>query len=194
MKYNFPHSSTRPLSPSALWLWEDSPEKWFNKYCLGLQEPPSKEMLFGKKVADSFQTDTPLVPFILYPVVEHKLEVNFGKQSLLGFIDTYDPISHNFREFKTSKTLWSKSKAQNHKQLHFYAFCIYLIHKIPPEKYTIHLDCVQTKDIDDNTVRLIQPLKTVTHEIKLKLVDLLKLGAYINKTVEEMKQYANSHL
>ena len=106
---------TRPLSWSSLssFEWDRAKEKitgepqtrWYNNYILGIKEGGNEEMRFGKKVADSLGTKNPLAPFTLYPVVEQKLQVVFDKIPMIGFMDTYDPKTHNFREFKTSKTL-----------------------------------------------------------------------------------------
>lgn len=179
----------RPLSWSSISLFEWDRELWAKKYLEGIKEPETQEMTFGKLVADSFQTKNPLAPVSLYPVIEKKLEVVFSGIPLIGFIDTYDPITHNFREFKTSKTLWTSKKAQEHGQLRMYALMLYITYKIPPEQYSIHLDCIQTKSNGDFSIDFVKPLTIVSHEVELTMKDIIDFGVYIKKIYKEMIEY-----
>ena len=182
----------RPLSWSAISSFEWDKREWHEKYILGIKSDPSNEMEFGKMIADSFQTDKPLAPVTLYPVVEQKLSVIFNKIPLIGFIDTYDPKTHNFREFKTSKKIWTKEKAQLHGQLRMYALCLFITHKVKPEDYTIHLDCIQTQSGGDFSIDFVKPFNIVTHEVKLTMKDVLEFAARLKRVVEEMEQFVNS--
>jgi len=179
----------RPLSWSAISSFQFSKDQWYKKYILKQEQPESKEMAFGKKVADSFQTKNPLAPVILYPVVEQKLSVVFNYIPLTGYIDTYEPATHNFREFKTGKKAWDQKRANEHGQLAFYALCLYIIHKIPPKKYTIHLDWLPTQENGDFSISFVEPLRIQSFQVKLTMADILNFGTTINKTVKAMEEY-----
>ena len=184
----------RPLSWSALSSFEYDPEQWYSRYILGEKGPESHEMKFGKIVANSFGTDKPLAPVTLYPVVEQPLKVVFNRIPLIGFMDTYDPKTHNFREFKTAKTLWTKEKAEAHGQLRMYAMMLFITHKVKPEDYTIHLDCIQTIEGGDFNLNFVKPFNIVSYQVKITMQDILNFGARINKAVKEMEVYAQARL
>ena len=73
-----------------------------------------------------------------------------------------------------------------------YALMLFITHKVRPEDYTIHLDCIQTKSNGDFSVDFIKPHEMVTHEVKITMADLLVFGAKIKKTVSEMNSYVLS--
>ena len=186
--------SSRPLSWSSISSFQYDPEQWYDKYILGKAQKESAEMRFGKLVADSFQTDKPLAPVTLYKVVEQPLSIVLGDIPLVGYIDTYNPETHDFREFKTGKKAWTKKRAQEHGQLRMYALCLYVTHKVKPEDYTIHLDWIPTKDNGDFSISFVEPVKVYSFEVKLTMLDIVRFGAYIKSTHKAMLDYVASRL
>lgn len=183
----------RPLSWSSISSFEYDPEQWFAKYILGEAQKESPEMKFGKLVADSFQTDKPLAPVTLYPVVEQPLNIVLDGIPLVGYIDTYHPETHSFREFKTGKKAWDQERAQNHGQLRMYALMLYITHKVKPEDYTIHLDWIPTKDNGDFSISFVEPVRVHSFEVGLTMLDLVRFGAYIKSSHKKMQEYVASH-
>ncbi len=193
-----PHfDSSRALSWSSLSLFNLKPygdkEKWYRRYVLGTKDPVNNEMIFGKKIADSFQSKTPLAPVTLYPVVEHKLEVKLDGIPLIGYIDTYDSDTHCFREFKTGKAAWTQKRANEHGQLKMYALMLYLLYKAKPGSYTIHLDWIPTEEGWDVPIQFISPIKIESFEVKITMADITKFASYIKRTAREMKAYVEAH-
>lgn len=179
----------RPLSWSSISSFEYDKEAWYAKYVLGEPQKETAEMKFGKLVADSFQTDKPLAPVTLYPVVEYPVNIVLGGIPLVGYIDTYDPATHNFREFKTGKRAWDQKRANEHGQLRMYALALYVTHKVKPEDYTIHLDWIPTKDNGDFSISFIEPVKVHSFEVELEMLDIVRFGAYIKATHKAMQEY-----
>lgn len=184
----------RPLSWSAISSFEYDPAQWYSKYILHETPTDSAEMRWGRMVADSFQTKTPLAPVTLYPVVEQKLSVVFNDVPLVGWIDTYDPKTHNFREFKTGKRPWTQKRADEHGQLQMYALMLYVTHKVKPENYTIHLDWLPTKANGDFSIDFVKPIVVHSFQVKLKMSDILIFGNRINNTIKAMQEYVDKHL
>lgn len=181
------------LSWSSISSFEWDKRKWYKKYILGEKEEFTPELLFGKQLADSLQTPNPLAAVTLYTVVEQPVDTKLGQIALKGFIDTYDPITHNFREFKTGKKLWDQKRADNHGQLKMYALMLYLIHKVKPEEYTIHLDWIPTRNTDDDSIDFVYPMEIKTFQVHLTLLDILKFAVYIKKIAHEMKIYIDKY-
>lgn len=177
---------SRPLSWSSISSFRYDKEKWYKNYILNEKEPDTEELIFGKKVADSLQTETPLVPFTLYPVVEQKLEVVFGGIPLIGFMDTYDPTTHSFREFKTGKKAWDQKRADEHGQITMYSLMLFITHKVRPETYNMHLEWVPTQQNGDFSISFVEPVKIHIFETKRTMNDLVSFGAYIRVTYDEM--------
>lgn len=184
----------RPLSWSQISTFEWNPKDWYAKYVLNLKPHESSEMSFGKKFADSCEARKPLAPVTLYSEVEYPLKVVFNGHPFVGFIDTYDKKTHAFREFKTSKKMWTQQKAQDHGQLQMYALCLYITHRVKPEDLKIHLDCIQTQQNGDFSIDFIKPFNIKTFEVKLKMQDILRFGVRINNIISEMDEFVKKHV
>lgn len=183
----------RPLSWSSISSFEYSPEEWYRRYILGEKSIDTREMEFGKLIANSFSTDKPLAPVKLYEIVEYPLTVVFNGIPLMGYVDTYDPKTHNFREFKTGKKIWDQKRANEHGQLKMYALLLFIMHKVKPENYKIHLDWIPTQDNGDFSISFVEPIKVYTFEVKLTMKDIVIFGAYIKDTYKRMQEFAKSY-
>lgn len=178
----------RPLSWSAISSFEYSPEQWYDRYILNKKQPENAEMLFGKAFAKSVEARKPLVPVEIYKEVEYPLNVMFNGIKMTGYIDSYEPHSA-LREYKTSKTVWAKEKAEQHGQLVMYALMLYVQHKVKPEELTIHLDCIQTEQTGDFKIQFVKPEIIHTFPVTLTMLDILRFGQRILATVKAMDEY-----
>lgn len=165
------------LSWTQIDLWSRSPSLYIEQYMYGEREATTGRMAFGSKVALAFENgeDTDMDIEALRAVVpryklpEHEIRVPFefrdGVVDLLGKLDTFDPDTCAFREYKTGTTVWTAGKAQRHAQIDHYTALIWLAHKkMPP---TIHLDWAQTEVWNDHVVltgqvRTFTVVKTVS--------------------------------
>lgn len=123
------------LSYSAITLWCKNKEAYRAKYYRGEEQRETDEMRFGKKIATlleegTFEKDSPLAQVPRYSYPEYPLEVSIGNILLKGYVDSYDPETHQFIEYKTGHNShsggapWNKIKVRQHEQLPFYSLLI----------------------------------------------------------------------
>ena len=124
------------LSYSGWRLWREDKEKYRDKYYRNLPSHDSPEMTFGKKIAKILESPeeiakNPLlqeVPRYTHP--EFRLQVEMEGVRLNGFIDSFDPVSNRFLEYKTrhknykGDVPWDSVKVAKHEQLPFYSLMI----------------------------------------------------------------------
>lgn len=182
----------RPLSWSAISSFEWDKEQWYAKYVLKQEQPPSREMLFGKKFADSVEAGKPLAPVTVYSIVEQKLECQFAGISLLGFMDTYEP-KFKVREYKSGKNAWTQEKVDNHGQITMYLLMLYIIHGTRPEQIKCHLDWIPTYETGDFQIDFVRPIRIHTFTTKRTMRDILVFGQRIKRTYKEMQAFAENH-
>lgn len=124
MKYILPKPH---LSWSAFDLWNKNPDRFRREYFEAGRRLDTKFLQFGKGIAKSIEDGSykeALPELIVYPAVEYKINVEIRGVPLLSFVDSYDPGTHTFREYKTGKHPWDQSKVQKHGQLLFYAMAL----------------------------------------------------------------------
>ena len=145
------------LSYTQLIMWEKQPKKYKERYFFGGQTFTNKEMRFGKRFSDALDgkqvnSDESLEMVKLatpkYDVAEKKLtatlKIDGYEIKLLGFIDSWQKRTYNFREYKTGKTPWTQNKVDKFEQITFYALLSYLnINKIPKKMF---LDWIETQN------------------------------------------------
>jgi len=192
-KTPFKISSLRPLSWSAISSFEYDKEQWYRKYVLNIQDPPTREMEFGKRFAKAIEDGTPMAPVTVLPRVEEKLSVMFGDIPLIGFMDTYDHDKRIVGEFKTGKKAWTQERVDSHGQITMYLLMLYITYKIKPEDYTCFLESVQTEERGDFSIGLVQPTVVQHFDTKRTMKDITLFGTRILKTVAEMESFANSY-
>lgn len=182
------------LSWTQINLWQRSPDLYVERYIYGDKEEKNVRMDFGSKTAlaleNGEETDDEILNALVnllpkYPKPEHEIRTPFktndGTVDLLGKIDSFDPATLRFREYKTGTTIWTPGKAQKHRQLDHYAALIWLEHKkLPP---TIHLDWAQTEIWND---RVVLTGQVRTFEVKKTLADVLKYLAETAKVAREI--------
>ena len=196
MKHNFPHTAARPLSWSAISSFAYDPEQWFEKYVMGKVEKPNKEMIFGKMVGEKLASDPTYLPEVpRLGTYEKELRVMFNKIPLIGFLDNSDEIEKlDHQEFKTGKKPWTQKRANEHGQITLYSMLRYITDKIPPEEQHWNLIWLPTCETGAFEIEFVPDMKPVIFTTKRTMADLLKFGAYIMKTTDEMRKYCANHL
>lgn len=212
----------RPLSWSAISSFEWDPEQWYQKYvvhqnCRRANEEfckgfctvtggpdfrcpvvaTSKEMLFGKALADSIEDGTCTVPGLLAGLQARKefpFKCMFGKIPLIGFGDAF--CEDTFRildEVKSGKKKWDQKRADAHGQIDMYLLQNWIMHKIPPEEVACTLHWVPTQENQDFTISFVEPVIVQRFPTKRTMRQVLAFGMRINKIYKAMEKYAQSH-
>ena len=132
------------LSVSQINLWESDPIAYQKKYFIGIPDPPSPFLEFGKQFAKdiedyskifSSKEITPQRDFnfppnflditLLYPHVEYKLEHDFGDFKMLGYIDNMSKDYEIVVDFKTGTAPWSTQRLQESLQMQTYSLILW---------------------------------------------------------------------
>lgn len=135
------------LSWSQYDLYRRNPEQYAKQYFLGEKSVDTQYTRYGSKIAKLIEEGKvhEILPDLqVYPICEHKLFVEINGFPLLGYIDSYDPKTNTFREYKTGKVAWTLPKVYKHGQLLFYAVMLRRITGNMPAH--CHLDWIETKD------------------------------------------------
>lgn len=129
------------LSYSAWQCWRSNPVRFRREYFENGKKLDTKYLRFGKGIAKaiedgSYKDYLPDLPVM--KVSEQKIVTEVQGVPLLSFIDTYDPVTHDFGEMKTGIHPWTKAKVQKHDQLLFYAVAIRSWTKMMPRHCFLH--------------------------------------------------------
>lgn len=177
----------------------DGKKKWYDTFVLGKKQS-SPELTFGKAVADSMDTATPLIPFTRLNVKkngthkEYEFDTMLEHIPLVGSVDSSSKDKLTHHEFKTGVKPWDNKRVEQHGQLLFYSLCLYLQDKIKPEKLTWFLEWCPTVKTESSTFEVkIEPKQPVQiHRFKRSQVtmkDILKLAVDIKRVHKEMVEY-----
>jgi len=115
------------LSYSSLLLWEKSPAQFRDRYYLNKPAVDTPYTLFGKESHELISTMSH-IPH--YSVMESEICITLQGVPLKGYIDSFDPPTGAFIEYKTGinksdgTDRWTQSTVNKWKQLPFYAMCI----------------------------------------------------------------------
>ena len=183
----------RPLSYSCLSSFDYNPEVWYDTYILGNKQV-SKEMTFGTMIAQKKQDDPTFLPQIpRCPLLQYKMEATFNGIPMIGKPDAIDLDNFILRDYKTGKKDWDKKRADETDQLTMYLMLVYIIHKIPPEKFTCWIDWMQTMEDENFNLSFVEPIEENIKHFKTKrtMADILHFGKYINDTVKKMQEFIN---
>ncbi len=195
MKKSF--DKARPLSWSAISSFEYNPEQWYRKYVLNEKDPETKEMIFGKKLANELENGTCDIPELVKKTPykkEHPFKVMFGKIPLIGFCDDFDTTTFKvLNEVKTGKKDWDQKRADLHGQFDMYLLMNYITNKIPPEEVVCTLHWLPTQENGDFNISFIEPIKVQSFTTKRTMAQILAFGSRINRIYKEMEDYAQSH-
>ena len=117
------------LSYSALDLWKKNKNAFRKKYYENIPQPDTVYTLFGKEVHEAISKDDRYAAFRL-PVDEKKMEVRIDGVPVMGYIDTFDPDTFSFGEYKSGimkpdgTPRWTQLDVNKHDQLPFYSLLI----------------------------------------------------------------------
>ena len=125
------------LSVSQINLWESDPIAYQKKYFIGIPDPPSPFLEFGKQFAKDIEDyaagvqrdfnfpDGFLDKTLIYPHVEYKLEHDFGDFKMLGYIDNMSKDYELVVDFKTGTAPWSTQRLQESLQMQTYSLILW---------------------------------------------------------------------
>lgn len=192
------------LSYSQMMLWLSSPKRYADLYFDRRDElkftNPGQE--FGKMVATSLEegvdtgdllTDSATLLIPKYDTADEPIHTEFrtkhGWLKLIGKPDTFDSVTHAFREDKTGKVAWTQKKAQNHPQMIFYAITIWLKYETMNTK--AHLDWIETEYVDGIT----KPTGHIqTFEVTFTRKDYFEFMSKMVKVASEIELAWASHI
>jgi len=126
-------------------LFESNPTRYIAQYFGGNWDEGTPEMKYGGYIAKLIEEGKhkDLLPdLVVYSSPEHKLETLIDDVPTLSYIDSYDPETNTFREYKTGKAPWTHPKVYKHGQLLFYAVMLRNVTGKMPEY--CHLDWIET--------------------------------------------------
>lgn len=125
------------LSVSQINLWESDPIAYQKKYFIGIPDPPSPFLEFGKQFAKDIEDYAAgvqrdfnfpegfLDKTLIYPHVEYKLEHDFGDFKMLGFIDNMSKDYELVIDFKTGTAPWSTQRLHESLQMQTYSLILW---------------------------------------------------------------------
>ena len=113
------------LSYSAISTWLQSPATYRKRYYESSPMVFTPELMFGKKIADLLENKDESVAHIKqYVKPEQKINCEIEGVPIFGFIDSFDPETNSFYEFKTGRVAWTQRRVDKHLQLDIYSLCI----------------------------------------------------------------------
>ena len=177
------------LSWSQMSLFKRSPEQYRRYYILGEERGTTPEMEYGKRLADVLEKGDDGKDILIsglysllpkYKIPEKELTAEAGGIKLLGKLDSYNPETHDFYEYKTGKVPWTKRRADNHGQLTFYAMLIYLNYKVLPKMKLIWAET----EWDNGEIIATGRIKEFP--TKRSLADILRFMADIQKIAKKI--------
>lgn len=117
------------LSYSAIELWLQSPSKYRKKYYENATSHASPEMAFGKQIALLLENaDSSLAHIKQYSQPEYLLDITIEDVPFIGYIDSYEPSTHAFLEYKTGHAPWDAIRVHKHLQLSLYSLALEVLH------------------------------------------------------------------
>ena len=132
------------LSVSQINLWESDPIAYQKKYFIGIPDPPSPFLEFGKQFAKDIEDYAAgvqrdfnfpegfLDKTLIYPHVEYKLEHDFGDFKMLGYIDNMSKDYELVVDFKTGTAPWSTQRLQESLQMQTYSLILWYKFNVIP--------------------------------------------------------------
>lgn len=132
--------------------WLEDKDKYRLRYYRGIEERPTKALLFGSKIAKLLESGEANIPnLIQLPVQEYQIKIDVDQIPFFAYVDQYDPEHFKFREVKTGKNKpdgsprWTQNDVQKHIQLDVYSLLIQLKNGEVDDE--CHLDWVKTREV-----------------------------------------------
>jgi len=187
------------LSISQINLWESDPSAYMKRYFLNIPDAPSPMMEFGKQFASDIEDycngeqrvfNFPhnfLQNIFLYPLVEHKLEYDFGTFKFIGYIDNASENFEIIRDFKTGTAAWSQERLENSLQMQAYSYVIFNQYKIIPTCFIEYFKTV----MKGKGILWTDVYERYQHTFTIQ--DLEKVELRIRKAAEEIAEAYELH-
>lgn len=194
------------LSHSQMQLWLNNPDRYKKQYFDGQDvnfTNPGQD--FGKRVANALEggegtgdvlTDAAMLLLPKYDLMDQSFIAEFKEKGgrwlkIIAKPDTFNTVSHAFRETKTGKSRnpWTQTKAQEHPQMIFYAVAIWL--KYGTMNTSAHLDWIETEDTSEG----IKPTGRVeTFWVTFRPEDYYSFQAKMLKVAHEIEEAWAAHI
>lgn len=185
------------LSWSQMSVWQSNPKRYRKEYFENAKKLDTKYLQFGKGIAKSIEDGSykeTIPDLVVYPIPEHKIELEINGVPILSYIDSYDPEEHVFLEYKTGKRPWNAALVHKHDQLLFYATALkWATGKIPRYCDLIWLETEEAVvDPDDfwsqvdRKVALTGKIMTFRREFDSREIE--RMEDMIVKTAEEISE------
>ena len=168
-------------------LFQRDPEEYKRIYILGEEQYTSYAMEYGSKIHkaletgksedESIQSLCRLVP--RYDTPEKRITAKIDDIPLYGIIDSYNPKTNDFIEYKTGKTKWTQKRVDNHGQLTFYSMLIYITTKKIPKNIKLIWLRTDGQDITGDITEF-----DTTRDLK----EVLKFTAKVKKVAKAISE------
>jgi hypothetical protein len=194
------------ISYSQIQLWKNNKERYKkiyfeNKIEYRLNNPGLK---YGKVVANALEreedtgdllTDSAMVLLKKYDERDQEIKTKVETRDkeffyIVGRPDTLNSITKEFREYKTGKTKWTQTKAQNDKQVLFYAMLIFLEYKVVLKE--AYLDWIET--YENELGEIIPTGKVESFRIVFSLTKILECLEETIKVAKEIETAYMTHI
>lgn len=157
------------ISWSQLTCWISNPVRYRREYFEVGKKLDTKYLRFGKGIAGLIEEGKHkeiLPDLVVYDTPEFEINTLIEGVPILSYIDSYDSVNNVFREYKTGKIPWTKTKVIKHGQLVFYATA--LKHSCGKMPEYCHLDWIETQDKGDEDEGGLQNEKVILVTGKIK--------------------------
>lgn len=140
------------LSWTQMSTWISNPDRYKREVFENGKKLDTKYLRFGKGIATMIEEGKhkELLPDLeVYDTPEHEIRCIVAGIPVLAYLDSYDSVTTNFREYKTGIHPWTQSKVQKHDQLVFYATALKWCNGKMPEY--CDLDWIETREQKEET-------------------------------------------
>jgi len=169
-------------------------EKWYERYVLKIQEPPTPQLVFGSMIDKKIQADRSFLPQLeRFPVMQFEMKPYLNTIPLIGYADGFDRDKLRLKDDKTGVTPWTQERANKTGQLTMYLLMLHLEYGIHPEKVQCQIDWIPTMKKSDGSIALVDPPRVETFYTKRTMLDLMKFMNYIEETYKQMQEYVKNH-
>lgn len=190
------------ISWSQLTCWEKDPNRYYERYVLGLDEYISKNMDAGKRIAEMLEKGKPknqIEKSILakleqehcYPGIENReqeISADLEGIKLFGIADGLLLKDKKLFEVKTG-VKWTQAQADKLGQIDFYNLMLWLTYKIKPQDNDNKLIWIKTYNTLDEfgqrEVIMTDEIKSFT--VKKTMTDIIKMSDRIKKADKGIK-------
>ena len=171
-----------------------SPEKWYERYILGIKDDPSPELIFGSMVDKKIQADPTFLPELeRFPAMQYKMFATWNKIKMIGYADGWHRAELKLKDDKTGRAQWTQAKADSSGQFTFYLAMMYIQEQVEPGVVKIFVDWMETEKTKAGKIRFVKDMKVKRFITKRTRVQVLDFLGEIEKVVMQMQDYVRKH-